>query len=447
MCSMVVSEDGASTEQIGIFAGAKRRLETALSHVDFAPEIPEILYHPEASLMVSVRLRMNDGSLRIFQGYRVRHSTIRGPAKGGIRFHPNVNLDEVTSLAFWMTFKCALLNLPFGGGKGGVAVDPKSLSRMELERLSRGYMRAIADFIGPEVDIPAPDVYTNPTIMAWMSTEYNRMKGHNTPSVITGKPVALGGSLGREDATARGGFYILQDLAKRKGLNPKKMTVAVQGFGNAGYFIASLLHANGYRIVAVSDSRKAIYSEDGFDPEAVKAHKDAEGVVGPVRKEGNRLVEVEHSEITNEELLELEVDVLIPAALEGVITIDVAEKVKASYILELSNGPVVSAADPVLKSRGVTIFPDILANAGGVTVSYFEWVQNRTGLYWDIEEVHTRLQEKMVKEYHQVEKIAEEKDLDNRTAAYVLALQRIVEAIESLGSSKYFCRSQKAKIG
>ena len=442
MCSTVVAEDGASTEQVGIFAGAKRRLESALSHVEFAPEIPEILYHPEASLLVSVRVRMDDGSLKIFQGYRVRHSTIRGPAKGGIRFHPNVNLDEVTSLAFWMTFKCALLSLPFGGGKGGVTVDPKSLSKMELERLSRGYMRAIADFIGPEVDIPAPDVYTNPTIMAWMSKEYNRMKGHNTPSAITGKPVPLGGSLGREDATARGGFYILQDLTKRKSLNPKEMTVSVQGFGNAGYYIASLLHADGYRIVAVSDSRRAIYSGDGFDPEAVKAYKDAEGVVGPVRREGDHLVEVEHQEITNEELLEMDVDVLVPAALEGVITIEVAEKVRARYILELSNGPVVAAADPILKSRGVTIFPDILANAGGVTVSYFEWVQNRTGLYWDIEEVHRRLQDKMVKEYHQVEGIADEKDLDNRTAAYVLGLRRIVEAIESLGSSKYFSKAR-----
>ncbi len=423
------------------FEGAIRRLETALAHVEFADEVPDILRHPEASLLVSVRVRMDDGSLKVFRGYRVRHSTLRGPAKGGIRFHPAVNLDEVTSLAFWMTFKCAVLDLPFGGGKGGVAVDPKSLSRMELERLSRGYMRAIADFIGPEIDIPAPDVYTNPTIMAWMSKEYNRMKGHNTPSVITGKPVPLGGSLGRDDATARGGYYIVRDLAERRGLRPKEMTVAVQGFGNAGYHIARLLHGDGFRIVAVSDSRRAFYSKDGFDPEAVMAHKDAEGAVGPVRRQGEGWVVVDHEEITNEKLLELDVDILVPAALENVITPENADRVRARYILELANGPVTSEADPILKSRGVTVFPDILANAGGVTVSYFEWVQNRTGLYWTLEEVHQRLRERMVGEYHKVEAIAEERDVDNRTAAYILALRRYVEAIKSLGTSDYFRRS------
>ncbi len=421
-----------------IFDGAIQRLENALNYVTFSDGISEILLHPEASLMVSIRVRMDDGSLKIFPGYRVRHSTVRGPAKGGIRFHPAVDLDEVTSLAFWMTFKCALLNLPFGGGKGGVAVDPKSLSRMELERLSRGYMRAIADFIGPEIDIPAPDVYTNPTIMAWMSREYNRMKGHNTPSVITGKPVALGGSLGRDDSTARGGYEILHDLAARKGLKPGQTTVAIQGYGNAGYHIARILHADGYRVVAVSDSRRAFYCEEGIDPEAVQAHKDAEGVVGPVKRQGDRLVEVSHREIANEDLLELDVDILIPAALEGVITTENAERIKARYILELANGPIVSEADPILKSRGVTVFPDILANAGGVTVSYFEWVQNRTGLYWSLEEVHQRLRERMVSEYHNVEAVAADADLDNRTAAYILALRRLGESIESLGTKEYF---------
>lgn len=421
-----------------IFDGAIQRLENALNYVAFSDGVPEILLHSEASLMVSIRVRMDDGSLKLFPGYRVRHSTVRGPAKGGIRFHPAVNLDEVTTLAFWMTFKCAVLNLPFGGGKGGVAVDTKALSRMELERLSRGYMRAIADFIGPEIDIPAPDVYTNPTIMAWMSREYNRMKGHNTPSVITGKPVALGGSLGREDATARGGYEILHDLAERKGLKPEQTTVAIQGYGNAGFHIAHILHAHGYRVVAVSDSRRAFYCEEGIDPEAVQAHKDAEGVVGPVKRQGDRLVEVSHREITNEELLELDVDILIPAALESVITTKNAGRIKARYILELANGPIVFEADSILKSRGVTVFPDILANAGGVTVSYFEWVQNRTGLYWSLEEVHQRLRERMVGEYRKVEAIAAADDLDNRTAAYVLALRRLREAIESLGTKEYF---------
>ncbi|MFQ5911692.1 MAG: Glu/Leu/Phe/Val dehydrogenase [Nitrospinota bacterium] len=430
-----------SVRDESIFENAIQRLETAMAHVDSPIEVPEILRHPEASLIVSVRVRMDDGSLKVFQGYRVRHSTLRGPAKGGIRFHPSVNLDEVTSLAFWMTFKCAVLDLPFGGGKGGVAVDPRDLSHMELERLSRGYLRAIAEFIGPEIDIPAPDVYTNPTIMAWMSKEYNRMKGHNIPSVITGKPVALGGSLGRDDATARGGCYIVADLARRRGLKPQEMTVAVQGFGNTGYHTARLLHLEGYRIVAVSDSRRGIYSEDGFAPEAVKMYKDAEGVVGPVRRQGEKLVEVDHQEITNDELLELDVDILVPAALENVITLKNAERVRARFILEIANGPISPEADPLLKSRGVTVFPDILANAGGVTVSYFEWVQNRSGLYWGLEEVHSRLREKMVKEFHAVEAIAQGHDLDNRTAAYVLALRRYVEAIESLGTSGYFARS------
>lgn len=430
--------EGVSAGTANIFDGAIQRLENALNYVAFSDGVPEILLHPEASLMVSIRVRMDDGSLKVFPGYRVRHSTVRGPAKGGIRFHPAVNLDEVTTLAFWMTFKCALLNLPFGGGKGGVAVDPKALSRMELERLSRGYMRAIADFIGPEIDIPAPDVYTNPTIMAWMSREYNRMKGNNIPSVITGKPVALGGSLGREDATARGGYEILHDLAERRSLKPEQTTVAIQGYGNAGYHIARILHADGYRVVAVSDSRRAFYCEEGIDPEAVQAHKDAEGVVGPVKRQGDRLVEVSHQEITNEDLLELDVDILIPAALEGVITAGNAGRIKARYILELANGPIVPEADSVLKSRDVTVFPDILANAGGVTVSYFEWVQNRTGLYWSLEEVHQRLRERMVGEYHKVEAIAADADLDNRTAAYVLALQRLGEAIESLGTKEYF---------
>ncbi len=438
MKSTNFAAEGVSAGTPNIFDGAVQRLENALNYVAFSDGVPEILLHPEASLMVSIRVRMDDGSLKIFPGYRVRHSTVRGPAKGGIRFHPAVDLDEVTTLAFWMTFKCALLNLPFGGGKGGVAVDPKALSRMELERLSRGYMRAIVDFIGPEIDIPAPDVYTNPTIMAWMSREYNRMKGHNTPSVITGKPVALGGSLGREDATARGGYEILQDLAERKGLKPEQTTVAIQGYGNAGYHIARILNADGYRVVAVSDSRRAFYCEGGIEPEAVQAHKAAEGVVGPVKRQGDRLIEVSHREITNEELLELDVDILIPAALESVITTKNAGRIKAQYILELANGPIIPEADPILKSRGVTVFPDILANAGGVTVSYFEWVQNRTGLYWSLEEVHQRLRERMVGEYRKVEAVAADADLDNRTAAYILALRRLGEAIESLGTKEYF---------
>ncbi len=424
----------------GSFEDAKRRLDRALGFFPLSDEVEETLHHPELSLQVSIPVRMDDGSLRLFQGYRVRYNDARGPGKGGIRFHPDVDQDEVTALAFWMTFKCALVNIPFGGAKGGVAVDPRELSHAELERLSRGYIDAIAEFIGPDIDIPAPDVYTNPTIMAWMADEYSLIRRMKTPATITGKPIALGGSLGREDATARGGYYTIQVMAKELGLKPEKTTVAIQGYGNAGYFAAQLLAQDGYKIVALSDSKGGIYRPEGFDPEAVKAHKDAEGKVAGVRLRDGEFEEVSHDRITNEELLELDVDILVPSALENVITAENAARVKARYIVELANGPIASEASAIMKHR-VFLIPDILANAGGVTVSYFEWVQNRAGFYWTLEEVHKRLQAIMVAEFRELLKVSKEYSTDNRTAGYILALRRLSEAIESQGTRKFFAKA------
>jgi glutamate dehydrogenase (NADP+) len=424
----------------GSFKDATRRLDRALEFFPLSEEVEETLRHPRLSLQVSIPVRMDDGSFRLFQGYRVRYNDARGPGKGGIRFHPDVDQDEVTALAFWMTFKCALVNIPFGGAKGGVAVDPRELSHAELERLSRGYIDAIAEFIGPDIDIPAPDVYTNPTIMAWMADEYSLIRRMKTPATITGKPVSLGGSLGREDATARGGYYTIQVMAKEFGLKPEKTTVAIQGYGNAGYFAAQLLAQDGYRIVGLSDSKGGIYRPEGFDPEAVKAHKDVEGRVAGVSRRNGEFEEVPHDRITNEELLELDVDILIPSALENVITAENAPRVKARYMVELANGPITSEASAIMKHR-VFLIPDILANAGGVTVSYFEWVQNRAGFYWTLEEVHSRLKTIMVTEFRELLSVAKEYSTDNRTAAYILALRRLAEAIEAQGTREFFAKA------
>lgn len=422
-----------------IYSHAIERLELAYSHAQkIDREVVERLKAPRSILEVSIPVRMDDGSLEIYTGYRVRHDETRGPAKGGIRFHPEANLPEVKALAFWMTFKTAVVNIPFGGGKGGVRVNPKNLSNMELERLSRGYIRGVADFIGPETDIPAPDVYTNSRVMGWMMDEYSLIKRKRTPEVITGKPIALGGSLGRDDATARGGYYCIVELAKKRLWKPEETSVAVQGFGNAGQFIARLLHDAGYKIVAVSDSQGAFYKKDGFDIESLIRNKNKTGKVAPVLCEGENCHEVEAQSITNEELLELKVDILVPAALENQITKQNANKIKASTILELANGPTTPEADEILHSKKILVIPDILANAGGVTVSYFEWVQNKSGLYWELADVHDRLQAKMGREFNRVHALMENLNTDMRTAAYVLSLERLGEAIEARGTKSFF---------
>lgn len=421
-----------------LFADASKRLEKALKYASISEDAIESLKYPQTSLSVSIPVRMDNGSLKIFQGYRVRYDDTRGPGKGGIRYHPNVSMDEVKSLAFWMTFKCAVLNLPFGGAKGGVTVNPKELSKLELERLSRGYIDAIADFIGPDVDIPAPDVYTNPMIMGWMMDQYNIIRRQLTPAVVTGKPIALGGSLGRDTATAMGAFYAIAAIMPHFDLLPEETTVAVQGFGNAGAEIAELLYKAGYKVVAVSDSQGGVHAKQGLDIPSIRRFKDSHKGIQAIYCEDSVCNIVEHEVITNEQLLALDVDILIPAALENQITEANVNDIKAKFIFELANGPTTSGADQILEEKGIYVFPDILINAGGVTVSYFEWVQNRSGLYWTLEEVNQRLKVKMVEETEKIWKLSQELAISMRTAAYVHALNRLGEALSAKGTRDYY---------
>lgn len=422
-----------------LFSDASQRLEEALKYASISDDAIERLKLPKSSLKVSIPVRMDDGTLRIFPGYRVRYDDTRGPTKGGIRYHQDVSSDEVQSLAFWMTFKCAVANLPFGGGKGGITVNPKELSHFELERLSRGYIDAVADFIGPDVDIPAPDVYTNQMIMGWMVDQYSIIKRQITPAVITGKPLTMGGSLGRDTATAMGAFFTIEATWPKLGNgSPADTTVAVQGFGNAGAIIAELLFNAGYKVVAVSDSKGGIYRREGLDIPSVRQFKDSTRTLKAVYCEDTVCSIVEHDTITNEELLALDVDILAPAALENQITESNARDIKAKAVYELANGPTTPGADEILRERDVVVFPDILVNAGGVTVSYFEWVQNRQGLYWTLEQVNQRLKQMMVEETERIWAIAQEQGIAPRTAAYVHALNRIGDAVQAKGTKDYF---------
>lgn len=421
-----------------LFSDAKQRLAQALKYIAISEDAIEHLKFPKASLTVSIPVRMDNGSLRIFQGYRVRYDDTRGPTKGGIRFHPDVSLEEVQSLAFWMTFKCAVLNLPFGGAKGGIALNPKELSKMELERLSRGYIDAIADFIGPDVDIPAPDMYTNPMIMGWMMDQYSIIRRQITPAVVTGKPVTMGGSLGRDTATATGAYFVIETIKQLFPSAPQDTTVAVQGFGNAGAHIAELLFKAGYKVVAVSDSQGAIYTKNGLDIPSIRQYKEAHRDMKAVYCRGTVCNIIDHEVLSNQELLTLDVDILIPAALENQITEANADDIKAKFIFEVANGPINSAADKILDAKGIYVVPDILVNAGGVTVSYFEWVQNRSGLYWTLAEINQRLKQKMVEETEHIWQIAQQQSISMRTAAYVHGLNRLGEAIDSKGTRDYY---------
>lgn len=421
-----------------LLADASTRLEKALRYVAISEDAVERLKYPKASLSVSVPVRMDDGSLRMFPGYRVRYDDTRGPGKGGVRYHPHVSLDEVQSLAFWMTFKCALLDLPFGGAKGGITVNPKELSKAELERLSRSYVDAIANFIGPDVDILAPDVYTNATIMGWMMDQYSIIQGHISRGVVTGKPLAIGGSQGRNSATAMGAFYVISQILPRFNLIREQTTIAVQGFGNAGSILAQLLYQAGYKVVAVSDSQGGIYASSGLDIPSIREYKQTSRGIKAVYCQDSVCSIMEHQVISNEELLTLDVDVLIPAALENQITKENAADIKAKFIFEVANGPVTSAADEILSQQGIYLFPDILVNAGGVTVSYFEWVQNRNGWYWSLEEINQRLQQRMIAETEKIWSIAQELSVDLRTAAYIHALNRLGEALDAKGTRDYY---------
>lgn len=407
--------------EINPFISAQKQLDDAAKIMNLNPKIHKILREPEKVVEVDIGVKMDNGETRVFRGFRVQHSHARGPCKGGIRYHPNVSLDEVKALSMWMTWKCAMVGIPYGGAKGGVICNPKEMSKAELERLSRGYIRAISKCVGPQIDIPAPDVYTDAQTMAWMLDEYEKIVGYHAPGVITGKPVELFGSEGREEATGLGGLYILQRASKKIR---KCRTIAVQGFGNVGYSFSKLAHKAGFKVVAVSDSKGGIFNKKGINPEKVMAHKEKTGSVMNFAGCKN---------ITNEELLSVEVDVLVPAALENQITKEIAPKIRAKMILELANGPTTPDADVILDKKKIPVIPDVLANAGGVTVSYFEWVQNNEGYYWPEREVNDRLEKIMSKAFDKVLDTSKKYKTSLRTATYLLAVEKVAKALELRG--------------
>ena len=406
------------------YTAALKMLDAAAEKINLNENIWERLRHPRRCLIVSLPVRMDDGSQKIFEGYRVQHDYSRGPAKGGLRYHPDVTLDEVKALAAWMTWKCAVVSIPYGGAKGGVRCNPKEMSRAEIERLTRRYATEILIIIGPDKDIPAPDVYTDAQVMAWIMDTYSVAQGHSVPGVVTGKPISLGGTLGRKEATGRGCVFTTREATKVLDMDLAKSTVAVQGFGNVGYSAARIFHEAGAKIIAVSDSKGGIYNPKGLDPEKVfDAKQKGSSVID--YKSGDR--------ITNEELITIKCDVLVPSALENVITLKNAAKVQARIIAEGANGPTAPEADEILQSNGVFVIPDILANAGGVTVSYFEWVQNIQEFFWSEEDVNRKLGEIMVRSFNEVFKICRDHKVTPRLGAYMLAVGRVAEAIQLLG--------------
>lgn len=409
------------------FEIAVQQLERAVQFMDISNEALEFLKRPQRVLQVTIPVRLDDDSMKVFEGFRVQYNWARGPTKGGIRYHPHETLSTVKALAAWMTWKTAVVELPYGGGKGGVICNPKEMSERELENLSRGYIRAIYDIISPYSDIPAPDVYTNPRIMGWMMDEYETIVRRKSPAfgIITGKPLSIGGSLGRIDATSRGGSYTIREAARILDLDLEEATIAIQGYGNAGYYMAKIAAEEmGLKVVAVSDSRGGTYNPDGLNPDDVLKWKYENRTVKDYPGGEN---------ISNEELLELEVDILAPAAIEEVITKDNADNIKARLIAELANGPVTPEADEILWEKGIFQIPDFLCNAGGVTVSYFEWVQNITGEHWDLGTIHKKLDAKMTKAFHDVYEVSKKKKVHMRDAAYVVAVSRVYRAMLDRG--------------
>jgi len=412
-------------KELNPFKIAQQQFDQAAEVLGLDAATRALLREPMREFHVTFPVRMDDGTVQVFKGFRVQYNDARGPTKGGLRFHPDETIDTVRALAAWMTWKTAVVGIPLGGGKGGVICNPKALSERELERISRGYIRALGHYIGDETDIPAPDVYTNPQVMAWMMDEFSMIKGYNVPGVITGKPIPLGGSAGRGDATARGGMYCTREAAKVLGTNLQGATAAIQGYGNAGQFAHKLgVELLGVQVVAISDSKGGIYNPDGLDFAACVAHKGATGSV--INFPGAK-------NITNAELLELAVDVLFPAALENVITAENAPRIKAKICAELANGPTTPDADEILYKNGVYVVPDFLCNAGGVTVSYFEQVQNAYDYYWPEGEVHQKLDEIMTAAFHAVHKAAQEREVHNRIGAYLVAVQRVAEVCRLRG--------------
>ncbi len=403
------------------FHSALTQLDTAATTIKLDQRLLDILRQPQRILEFTIPVEMDSGKTRVFTGYRVQYNNARGPYKGGIRFHPETNLDEVKALAFWMTMKCAIVGIPYGGGKGGVTVNPKQLSKTELEQLSRGWVKAMFPNLGPTVDVPAPDVYTTPEIMAWMTDEYSKLVGKPTPAAFTGKPLEHGGSEGRMTSTSQGGVYVLDEIMNKLGNVPRGTRVSIQGFGNVGAFAAKILHAEDYTVVAVSDSKGGIMNTQGLDVPAVLAHKEKTGSLA-----GFPGVE----SISNDDILTIDCDVLIPAALENVITKENADAIKAKIVLELANGPTAPDADAIMFKRGIHVVPDILANAGGVTGSYFEWLQNMQNEHWTEAQVWDKLKPLMIEALNATWTMAQHHQVNLRTGAYIVAVQRIGEAMQ-----------------
>ncbi|MFP3984547.1 MAG: Glu/Leu/Phe/Val family dehydrogenase [Candidatus Bathyarchaeia archaeon] len=412
-------------QEMGPLDVALEQLRIAAELLDLDHGVHAFLKRPKRTLTVSIPIKMDNGDICVYWGCRVQHVDARGPFKGGIRYHPKVDLAEVTALAMWMTWKTAVVNIPYGGAKGGVCCNPKEMSKAELERITRRYTNMLLDFIGPHRDVPAPDVYTDAQTMAWIMDTYSRFRGYSVPECVTGKPISVGGSEGREEATSRGVVICIREAAKQLGMKMKGATMAVQGYGNVGWNVAKIASDMGAKIIAVSDSRGGIYNSQGLNPYEVFEHKDKTGSVLEFKKAKR--------EVNNQELLELECDILVPAALENQITEENAGKIKAQIIGEGANGPTTPKADEILAERKVFLIPDILANAGGVTTSYFEWVQNLTREHWVLEEVNQKLENKMVKAFDDVYKTMNRKETDMRTAAMLLAVGRVADAIKTLG--------------
>jgi glutamate dehydrogenase len=405
-------------ENLNLFTSTQYVINDALSKLGYTEEMFELLKEPVRMLTVRIPVRMDDGSIKVFTGYRAQHNDAVGPTKGGVRFHPEVDEEEVKALSMWMSLKCGIVDLPYGGGKGGIICDPRTMSFAELEKLSRGYVRAISQIVGPTKDIPAPDVYTNSQIMAWMMDEYSRLRENDSPGFITGKPIVLGGSQGREKATAQGVTICINEAAKKRGINIEGARVVIQGFGNAGSFLAKFMNDAGAKVVAISDAHGALHDPNGLDIDYLLDRRDSFGTVTTLFE----------NTLSNEELLELDCDILVPAAVANQITAENANSIKASIVVEAANGPTTLEATKILSDRGILLVPDVLASAGGVTVSYFEWVQNNQGYYWTEEEVNEKLRTKLVDAFNNVYETSESRRVNMRLAAYMVGARKMAEA-------------------
>jgi glutamate dehydrogenase len=406
------------TENLNLFTSTQALFKDALDKLGYDEGMYELLKEPLRMIEVRIPIKMDDGKVKVFTGYRGQHNDAVGPTKGGVRYHPEVTLEEVKALSMWMTLKAGIVDLPYGGGKGAIICDPREMSMGELERLSRGYVRALSQVMGPSKDIPAPDVFTNAQIMAWMMDEYSRIDEFNSPGFITGKPIVLGGSQGRDRATAEGVTIIIEEAAKRRGIDMKGARIVIQGFGNAGSFLSKFLHDAGAKVIGISDAYGALHDPEGLDIDYLLDRRDSFGTVTTLFD----------NTISNQELLELDCDILVPAAISNQITEKNAHKIKATIVVEAANGPTTAEGTRILKERGILLVPDVLASAGGVTVSYFEWVQNNMGYYWSEEEVREKMTEKMVAAFDNVYTTAETRNIDMRLAAYMIGVRKTAEA-------------------